>query len=82
LLWLSVGVAAAVLFTLIYLIEGMTRPGYNAWQQPVSALSLGPGARRSPAASRIHSFAALKALWLSSSASSRKIQAAIPLEGL
>jgi hypothetical protein len=27
LLWLSVGVAAAVLFTLIYLIEGVTRPG-------------------------------------------------------
>jgi len=43
LLWLSVGVAAAVLFTLTYLIEGVTRPGYNAWQQPVSALSLGPG---------------------------------------
>ncbi len=43
LLWLSVGVVAAVLFTLIYLIEGVTRPGYNAWPQPVSALSLGPG---------------------------------------
>jgi hypothetical protein len=43
LLWLSVGVAGAVLFTLIYLIEGVTRPGYSAWQQPVSALSLGPG---------------------------------------
>src|SRR5215831_16449469 len=43
LLWLTVGVAGAVLFTLIYLIEGVTRPGYSAWQQPVSALSLGPG---------------------------------------
>jgi hypothetical protein len=43
LLWLTVGVAGAVLFTLIYLIEGVTRPGYSAWQQPISALSLGPG---------------------------------------
>jgi hypothetical protein len=43
LLWLTVGVAGAVLFTLIYLIEGVTRSGYSAWQQPVSALSLGPG---------------------------------------
>lgn len=42
-LGLTVGVAGAVLFTMIYLIEGVTRPGYNAWQQPVSALSLGPG---------------------------------------
>jgi Protein of unknown function (DUF998) len=43
LLWLTVGVAGAVLFTMIYLIEAATRPGYSAWQQPVSALSLGPG---------------------------------------
>src|SRR5260370_35605360 len=43
LLWLTVGVAGAVLFTMIYLIEGVTRPGYSAWQQPISALSLGPG---------------------------------------
>src|SRR5262245_60491203 len=43
LLWLSVGVAGAVLFTTVYLIEGVTRPGYSAWLQPVSALSLGPG---------------------------------------
>jgi hypothetical protein len=43
LLWLTVGVAGAVLFTIIYLIEGVTRPGYSAWQQPISALSLGPG---------------------------------------
>ncbi|HEU5198679.1 MAG TPA: DUF998 domain-containing protein [Ktedonobacterales bacterium] len=33
----------AVLFTAIYLLEGVTRPGYDAWQQPISALSLGPG---------------------------------------
>jgi hypothetical protein len=43
LLWLTCGVAGAVLFTTAYLIEGVTRPGYNAWQQPISALSLGPG---------------------------------------
>jgi hypothetical protein len=41
--WLTVGVAGAVLFTTTYLIEGATRPSYNAWQQPISALSLGPG---------------------------------------
>jgi len=33
----------AFLFTGTYLIEGITRAGYNAWQQPISALSLGPG---------------------------------------
>ena len=43
LLWLTVGVAGAVLFTAVYLIEGVTRPGYSAWQQAISALSLGPG---------------------------------------
>src|SRR5258708_2656026 len=43
LLWLTVRVAGAVLFTMVYLIEGVTRPGYRAWQQPISALSLGPG---------------------------------------
>ena len=43
LLWLTYGVAGTVLFTITYLIEGATRPGYNAWQQAISALSLGPG---------------------------------------
>lgn len=43
LLWLTFGVAGAVLFTTTYLIEGATRPGYNGWQQAISALSLGPG---------------------------------------
>lgn len=43
LLWLTCGVAGTVLFPLIYLIEGITRPGYNAWQLAISALSLGPG---------------------------------------
>jgi hypothetical protein len=37
------GGVVAVLFTVIYLLEGITRPGYNGWQQPISALSLGPG---------------------------------------
>ncbi len=31
-----------MLFPVIYLIEGATRPGYNAWQQTISALSFGP----------------------------------------
>lgn len=43
LLWLTCGTLASVLFTMIYLIEGATRPGYSAWQQAISALSLGPG---------------------------------------
>jgi len=37
------GAVGAFLFTATYLIEGVTRPGYDAWQQPISALSLGPG---------------------------------------
>lgn len=43
LVWLSIGVAGTVLFPIIYLIEGVTRPGYSAWQQTISALSLGSG---------------------------------------
>jgi hypothetical membrane protein len=43
LLWLTVGLAGAVLFTITYVIEGATRPHYSAWQQAISALSLGPG---------------------------------------
>lgn len=43
LIWLTVGVAGAVLFTTTYVIEGATRPGYDGWQQAISALSLGPG---------------------------------------
>lgn len=39
----SSGGIGAFLFTATYLIEGVTRPGYDAWQQPVSSLSLGPG---------------------------------------
>lgn len=43
LLWLSCGTIGSVLFTITYLIEGITRPYYSAWQQAISALSLGPG---------------------------------------
>ncbi|HEX9414399.1 MAG TPA: DUF998 domain-containing protein, partial [Ktedonobacterales bacterium] len=43
LLWLTCGTIGSVLFTTTYLIEGATRPDYNAWQQAISALSLGPG---------------------------------------
>jgi hypothetical protein len=43
LLWLSCSTLASILFTLTYLVEGVTRPGYSAWQQAISALSLGPG---------------------------------------
>jgi uncharacterized protein DUF998 len=39
----SCGGIGALLFTATYLIEGFTRPGYDAWSQPISALSLGPG---------------------------------------
>ena len=39
----SCGGVGAFLFTVTYLIEGVTRPGYDAGTQPISALSLGPG---------------------------------------
>ena len=39
----SCGGIGALLFTVVYLIEGVTRPGYDAWLQPISSLSLGPG---------------------------------------
>ena len=42
LVWLTVGVAGTLLFPLIYLIEGATRPGYDAWRQTISSLSFGP----------------------------------------
>lgn len=35
--------AGTVLFVVIYSIEGVTRPGYSAWQQTISSLSFGPG---------------------------------------
>ncbi|HLJ80934.1 MAG TPA: DUF998 domain-containing protein [Ktedonobacterales bacterium] len=39
----SCGGVGALLFTVAYVIEGFSRPGYNWLQQPISALSLGPG---------------------------------------
>jgi hypothetical protein len=36
-----VGALAGALFALVYLVEGVTRPGYDAFQQAISALSLG-----------------------------------------
>jgi Protein of unknown function (DUF998) len=41
--WLTVGTLWSVLFTAVYLVEGATRPGYDAWRQAISTLSLGPG---------------------------------------
>jgi hypothetical protein len=43
LLWLTCGTIGPVLFTVTYLIEGAVRPAYDARQQAISALSLGPG---------------------------------------
>ncbi len=40
---LAAGVLGALLFTVVYLVEGATRPGYDAWTDAVSLLSLGPG---------------------------------------
>lgn len=37
------GTFGGVLFAGVYLIEGATRPGYDAWQYAISVLSLGPG---------------------------------------
>lgn len=42
-LLLACGPVGGLIFTATYLIEGATRPGYDAWQQAISALSLGPG---------------------------------------
>lgn len=43
LLLVGLGTIGSILFTTTYLIEGITRPGYSALQQAISALSLGPG---------------------------------------
>lgn len=40
---IAAGTLGGILFTIVYTIEGATRPGYIAWQQAISALSLGPG---------------------------------------
>lgn len=41
--WLTLGTVGSIFFTLVYTVEGMTRPGYSPWRQAISALSLGPG---------------------------------------
>ncbi|MGO8948809.1 MAG: DUF998 domain-containing protein [Ktedonobacterales bacterium] len=38
---LAGGAIGAVLFILVFFVEGAIRPGYNAWHQMVSDLSLG-----------------------------------------
>ncbi len=40
---IACGTLGGILFATVYLIEGATRPGYIAWQQAISALSLGAG---------------------------------------
>src|SRR5215831_10030598 len=40
---LVAGVAAPVAFVVVLLTEGVTRPGYNSWRDPGSALATGPG---------------------------------------
>jgi hypothetical membrane protein len=42
LLWLTYGTIGTVLFVVIYLIEGATRPGYDALRQTISSLGHGP----------------------------------------
>jgi hypothetical protein len=42
-LLLAAGTVGGVLFTGVYLTEGVTRDGYRMLAQPISALSLGPG---------------------------------------
>lgn len=42
-LLLSCGVVGPLLFTSAYLIDGLMRPGYQGWRQPISALGLGTG---------------------------------------
>lgn len=44
LLWLLIcGTMGPALFDAVYLIEGVTRPGYDAWRQAISTLMVGPG---------------------------------------
>src|SRR6266700_81558 len=40
-LLLACGVIGSLLFIIVFLIEGATRPGYSAWRHAVSQLSLG-----------------------------------------
>jgi hypothetical protein len=40
---LYAGVVGPLLFVLVFLVEGLTRPGYSAWRNYVSQLATGPG---------------------------------------
>jgi hypothetical protein len=40
---LAVGVVVPVVFVVVLLIEGLTRPGYNSWRDMGSSLSTVPG---------------------------------------
>lgn len=42
-LLLASGTIGPLLFIVVFLVEGVTRPGYNAWHHFVSSLSLGEG---------------------------------------
>jgi Protein of unknown function (DUF998) len=42
--WLFVfGTVGPTIFAAVYLVAGATRPGYDAWRQPISSLMEGPG---------------------------------------
>ena len=44
LVWLLIcGTMGPAFFDAVYLIEGSTRPGYDAWRQAISTLMAGPG---------------------------------------
>lgn len=43
LLLVACGSVGGLVFTAVYLVEGATRPGYDAGTQAISAISLGPG---------------------------------------
>ncbi|HEV8191603.1 MAG TPA: DUF998 domain-containing protein [Ktedonobacterales bacterium] len=43
LILIACGTFGGILFAAVYLVEGATRPGYDAREQAISALSLGPG---------------------------------------
>jgi hypothetical protein len=40
---LAAGVVVPLVFVVVLLIEGLTRPGYNSWRDMGSSLSTGPG---------------------------------------
>jgi hypothetical membrane protein len=42
-LFLYAGVVGPLLFIVVFLLEGATRPGYSAWRMYVSQLATGPG---------------------------------------